>query len=170
MPGSSAQPLNNRWDIQPFSAAELGGSDVDDVVVLDRHGDKDNSSRTNRLPTCPSIGINLIVSNKSNINNDHIESEIRIGWRMAGLGMEVSSTFAAGALLGWTYDHFKGTGSNGLLTGAIIGIVVGMWILIQGALKMNRMLDRQHPTLGRGKAIDPDPYEDGSDGEGINDD
>ena len=89
---------------------------------------------------------------------------------MAGLGMEVSSTFAAGALLGWAFDHFMGTGSNGLLTGAIIGIVVGMWILIQGALKMNRMLDRQHPTLGRGKPMDPDPNEDGSDGEGTSND
>ena len=89
---------------------------------------------------------------------------------MAGLGMEVSSTFAAGALIGWAYDHFKGTGSNGLLTGAIIGIIVGMWILIKGALKMNRMLDRQHPTIGRGRPIDPDPYEDRSDGEDTNND
>ncbi|MCH8823573.1 MAG: AtpZ/AtpI family protein [Planctomycetes bacterium] len=107
-----------------------------------------------------------IVKKQTSDNNDHIESEIRIGWRMAGLGMEVSSTFAAGALLGWAFDHFRGTGSNGLLTGAIIGIVVGMWIFIRGALKMNRMLDRKHPTLGRGKPIDPDLDEDGSDGEG----
>lgn len=103
--------------------------------------------------------------------NDHIKSEIRIGWRMAGLGMEVSSTFAAGALIGWAYDHWRGAGgSTGLLTGAIIGIIVGMWILIKGALKMNRMLDRQHPTIGRGRPIDPDPYEDGSNGEATNDD
>ncbi len=89
---------------------------------------------------------------------------------MAGLGMEVSSTFAAGALLGWAFDHFKGTGSsNGLLTGAIIGIVVGMWVLIQGALKMNRMLDRKHPTLGRGKPLEPDLDEDRSGDEDISD-
>lgn len=87
---------------------------------------------------------------------------------MAGLGMEVSSTFAAGALLGWTFDHFRGTGSSGLLTGAIIGIVVGMWIFIRGALKMNRMLDRKHPTLGRGKPFDPDLDEDGFNSEDNN--
>ena len=89
---------------------------------------------------------------------------------MAGLAMEVSSTFAAGALLGWAFDHFSGTGSNGLLIGAIIGIVVGMWVFIQGALKMNRMLDRQHPTRGRGKPIDPDLDEDLSNGERIDND
>lgn len=90
---------------------------------------------------------------------------------MAGLGMEVSSTFAAGALLGWAYDHFKGSNSsNGLLTGAIIGIAVGMWVLLQGALKMNRMLDRQHPTLGRGRPMDTDPNEDRFDGEDTSND
>ena len=85
---------------------------------------------------------------------------------MAGLGMEVSSTFAAGALLGWAFDHYTGSNSsNGLLTGAIIGIAVGMWVLIQGALKMNRMLDKKHPTLGRGQPLEPDLDEDRIKGE-----
>lgn len=74
--------------------------------------------------------------------------------------MEVSSQVAAGALLGWGFDYWRGTSPKGLLTGAIIGIVVGMWSLIKSALKMNRMLDRQHPTLGRGKPLDPDTDDD----------
>ncbi len=100
------------------------------------------------------------MNNESENSNDHIESEIRVGWKMAGLGMEVSSQVAAGALLGWGFDIWQGTSPKGLLTGAIIGIVVAMWSLIKGALKMNRMLDKQHPTLGRGRPLDPDPDDD----------
>lgn len=88
---------------------------------------------------------------------------------MAGLGMEVSSMFASGALLGWAFDHWRGTSPNGFLTGAIIGIAVGLWILIKGALKMNRMLDKQHPTLGRGTPIHPD-YDDDQDDKGFGND
>ena len=115
------------------------------------------------LPTFPSIRMNSIVNKQTNYKNDHIKSEIRIGWRMAGLGMEVSSTFAAGALLGWAFDQWKGTTPKDILAGSIIGIIVGMWVLIQGALKMNRMLDKNHPTLGRGKPLVPDLDEDRSD-------
>ena len=46
------------------------------------------------------IGITQTVGKAKIPNQDHLESEIRVGWRMAGLGMEVSFQVAAGALLG----------------------------------------------------------------------
>ncbi len=38
-----------------------------------------------------------------------------------------------------------------------------MWTLIRGALKLNRLLDRRHPTAGRGKPLPPEEG-DGDDG------
>jgi F0F1-type ATP synthase assembly protein I len=62
---------------------------------------------------------------------------------MGGLGMEVAAQVGAGALLGWFFDRWRGTAPTGLLVGSVIGIVVGLWSLIKGGLKLNRELDRQ---------------------------
>ena len=63
----------------------------------------------------------------------------------------------AGALLGWGFDRWRGTAPNGLLVGSVIGIGAAMWSLIRGSLKLNRELDRYHPTAGRGRPL---PVED----------
>jgi F0F1-type ATP synthase assembly protein I len=62
---------------------------------------------------------------------------------MGGLGMQVASEAGAGALLGWLFDWWRGTAPTGLLVGAVIGIVVALWSLIKGGLKLNRDLDRE---------------------------
>lgn len=81
-----------------------------------------------------------------------LEKEVRIGWRMAGLGMEVASQVMAGALLGWLFDLWRGTAPNGLVWGGVIGIVVGLYSMIRGALRMNHQLDearrRRHRAAG----------------------
>ena len=84
------------------------------------------------------------------------DAEIRVGWKMSGLGMEVAAQVAAGAMLGWLYDRWRGTGSTGLLVGAVAGIAVGLWSLVRGALKLNRELERHCPTAGRAVALPPD--------------
>ncbi len=89
--------------------------------------------------------------------SDHREQEYRVGWKMAGLGLEVSTHVLAGALLGWLFDKWQGTAPKGVTYGAIAGIVFGMWTLVRGALKLNAQLDKRHPTTGRGKPI---PFED----------
>ena len=71
------------------------------------------------------------------------EGEIRVGWRMGGLGMQVASEAGAGALLGWLFDAWQGTKPKGLLVGALVGITVALWSLIKGGLKLNRDLDRE---------------------------
>jgi F0F1-type ATP synthase assembly protein I len=76
---------------------------------------------------------------------------------MCALGMEVAAQVGAGALLGWLFDRWRGTAPNGLLVGSVIGIVIGLANLVRGALKLNRDLDRRHPTAGRGKPI---PFDD----------
>lgn len=97
---------------------------------------------------------------KGRPNREDVEGEIRVGWRMGGLGMEVAAQVAAGALLGWLFDRWRGTSPNGLLVGAVIGIAVGMWRLIQGALKLNKELDEKYPTTGRGRPLPPDDEDD----------
>lgn len=64
---------------------------------------------------------------------------------MAGLGFQVATEVAAGALLGWLFDRWRGTGSTGMLTGALIGIAVALFSLVRGARKLHRALDREAP-------------------------
>ena len=87
---------------------------------------------------------------------DRMEGEIRIGWRMGGLGMEVASEVAGGVILGWAFDKWRGTAPTGLLVGSIAGIVVSLFTLVRGAVKLNRLLDQKYPTKGRGTPLPPD--------------
>jgi F0F1-type ATP synthase assembly protein I len=88
------------------------------------------------------------------------DAEVRVGWRMSGLGMEVAAQVAAGALLGWLFDRWRGTDPTGLMVGGIAGIAVGLFSLVRGSLKLNRDLDRRHPTGGRGRALTDEDYKD----------
>ena len=98
------------------------------------------------------------------------DAEIRVGWKMGGLGMEVAAQVVAGAVLGWLYDRWRGTGTTGILVGSLIGIAVGLWSMIRGALKLNRELERQNPIAGRGKPLPPDDGTDGNDKDDWDDD
>ena len=82
---------------------------------------------------------------------------------MGGLGMEVAAQVAAGALLGWLYDRWRGAGTTGILVGSLVGIAVGLGSMIRGALKLNRELERQSPTAGRGKPLVDEDGDDADD-------
>lgn len=71
--------------------------------------------------------------------------EIRMGWRMVGLAWQTTSEVAAGLLLGWLADKWRGSGNLGMAIGGTLGIVVGLVTLIRGAMKMNAELDRKSP-------------------------
>jgi F0F1-type ATP synthase assembly protein I len=91
-------------------------------------------------------------------------TEFRVGMQMAGLGFQVATEVAAGALLGWLFDRWRGTGSAGLLTGALVGIAVALFSLVRGARKLHRALDREAPLTpppeGWKEVLDPpDPDE-----------
>jgi F0F1-type ATP synthase assembly protein I len=87
-------------------------------------------------------------------------AEVRVGWRMAGIGMQVASEVAAGAVLGYLFDLWRGSGRLGLLVGSIVGIAVGLWSLISQTLKLNRQLDLIAPTKGRGHPLPPEEVDD----------
>lgn len=71
------------------------------------------------------------------------DRETQIGWRMAGLAGETASYVLAGGVMGWLLDMWLGT-EWWLVVGFVTGIVTGLSVLLRGALKMNRILDRDH--------------------------
>ncbi len=73
---------------------------------------------------------------------DGDDAETRIGWRMAGLGMETASFVLGGVVLGWVIRETFGGGDVWIIVGAVAGIASGISQLIRGGLKLNRQLDR----------------------------
>ena len=55
--------------------------------------------------------------------------------RLAGMGMELAGAVIGGCAIGWYIDRQFGT-RYGLMTGALIGIVGGMYNLIKHSLKI----------------------------------
>ena len=61
--------------------------------------------------------------------------ELSNKFRLAGMGFELLGAVGGGCLLGWYIDHKFGT-SYGLLTGALLGIVGGMYNVVKQSLKI----------------------------------
>ena len=55
-------------------------------------------------------------------------------FRLAGMGLELAGAVIGGCVIGW-YVDYKFETRYGLMTGALIGIVGGMYNLIKQALK-----------------------------------
>ena len=70
------------------------------------------------------------------------DPDVRVGWRMAGLASETVSYVLAGGLLGWLLKEWLG-GELWLPLGFGVGILSGIGVLLRGALKLNRAMDRQ---------------------------
>ena len=68
--------------------------------------------------------------------------ETRIGWRMAGIGMETASYVLGGVFLGWLAKEGFGGGDGWIVGGGIVGIVTGISQMLRSGLKLNRQLDR----------------------------
>jgi F0F1-type ATP synthase assembly protein I len=91
-------------------------------------------------------------------------AETRLGWKMAGMGFQVASEVAAGTLLGWLFDKWRGSGNIGVIVGASAGILVGLWSLIRNAYKLNRELDAVSPKRERIEYPPEPPPSDEDDG------
>lgn len=60
--------------------------------------------------------------------------------RFAGMALEMGSGIAGFTLIGWWVDHALGTNPRYLLTGAILGVVGGMYYMIRSAFLMDRQM------------------------------
>lgn len=67
--------------------------------------------------------------------------EVRVGFRMLGLGFEVMSEVGAGLLAGWLVGRWTGW-TWALPVGGIAGIVVGVTTMVREAWRLNAQLDR----------------------------
>ena len=80
--------------------------------------------------------------------------ETRIGWRMAGIGMETASYVLGGVFLGWLAKEGLGGGDGWIVGGGIAGITSGISQMIRSGLKLNRQLDRAAAKKGGGPPVD----------------
>ena len=62
---------------------------------------------------------------------------MRLGWRLAGLGLELVSEVAAGLLIGYAVDWYLGT-TRWTAVGGIAGIAVGLAQFIRVAFRIQR--------------------------------
>lgn len=66
--------------------------------------------------------------------------EVRIGYRMLGLGFQVVSEVGAGLLLGWLVKWATGW-QWAIAVGGLVGIVVGLSTMVRTAWKLNAGLE-----------------------------
>lgn len=59
-------------------------------------------------------------------------------WRLAGMGMELASHVAGGALIGWLLDWLFSTKPTILIIGTVAGVLTGMTAFIRSALKATK--------------------------------
>jgi F0F1-type ATP synthase assembly protein I len=57
---------------------------------------------------------------------------------LAGAGFEIAAAVGGFAALGWWYDRERGTAPKGLLVGALLGLVGGLYNLVRSALAAGR--------------------------------
>lgn len=60
----------------------------------------------------------------------------------SSVGFDFAAAVAALTLIGWAFDHFQGTEPWGLLVGACLGIVGGMYNALKAAGVIGRRGDR----------------------------
>lgn len=64
------------------------------------------------------------------------DRERRRMWALSGMGFELASEIAAGALLGFGADYLFGSRPVGIIVGTVLGIVVAMGRFLRQALDL----------------------------------
>lgn len=63
----------------------------------------------------------------------------RAGWtRLAGIGFELVAAVGTFILVGYWWDRHYGTGPKGVIVGAVLGLIGGMYNLIRQSLLATR--------------------------------
>ena len=66
------------------------------------------------------------------------EREGASGSRMLGVGLEMAVSVGLGMAVGWWLDGKFGWGRLATVTGSVVGLAGGMYLLIKQALEMNK--------------------------------
>lgn len=72
------------------------------------------------------------------------------GMQLASIGVELAAAVLGFTLLGWWVDHHFGTHPWGVLVGALLGLVGGMYNLVRESLWATRQDDRGKPRPREG--------------------
>lgn len=86
-------------------------------------------------------------------------------WRLAGLGMTMTSEILGGALLGWVLDYLFGTKPVLLVVFTVLGVAVGMIGFIRSAIGASGDAGRDARSAvasGRAVALPPEPMDAGN--------
>lgn len=80
-------------------------------------------------------------------------------WRYMGMGLELAGAVGVMTLIGYGVDHWLDSEPVGLVVGASIGVVGGMYNFIREALRANRLEDqnKDKPWLSNECESDHDP-------------
>lgn len=80
------------------------------------------------------------------------DSKQRASWaRLSGIGFELVAAVAVFTLIGYWWDRHFQTGPWGLLVGALLGVVGGMYNLIRQSLLASREAGSGPQTKNHGK-------------------
>ena len=74
------------------------------------------------------------------------------GWKLSGIGFELVAAVAGFTLIGYGWDRYFGSSPWGLLTGAVLGLIGGMYNMIRQSLSAFKK-----DGDGGGKTSDGDP-------------
>jgi F0F1-type ATP synthase assembly protein I len=74
---------------------------------------------------------------------------VRAGWtRLAGIGFELVAAVGAFVLVGYWWDRHYGTAPKGVVVGAVLGLIGGMYNLIRQSLSATRDVTAGSRTAG----------------------
>jgi len=65
---------------------------------------------------------------------------------LASAGFEIAAAVGGFAALGWWIDRHRGTAPWGLLIGALLGLIGGLYNLIKSALQQGRAAEAERRT------------------------
>jgi F0F1-type ATP synthase assembly protein I len=67
------------------------------------------------------------------------DARAQAGWtRLAGIGFELAAAVGAFVLVGYWWDRHFGTSPKGIVVGAVLGLIGGMYNLIRQSLRATR--------------------------------
>ncbi len=77
------------------------------------------------------------------------EAESQRLWRLAGMGVTMTSEILAGTLIGWGLDRVLGTDPTLLIVGTVAGMAIGLTTFFRRAMAESRQAGRDAARIAR---------------------